>query len=83
MAERSVTRWACEDMKVDDDLVKITEVTWREADQRVVAYNFDLMTNDLKTIQNANRDPGRKYVFKAYRVPGDSTETLTLRESSR
>ena len=70
-------------MKVDDDLVEIAEVTRREADQRVVAYNFDLTTNDLKTTLNASSDPGRKHIFKAYRVPGDSIETLTLRESSR
>ena len=36
-------------MPADDDLVEIERLTRREVDRMVVAYNFDLRSNDLTT----------------------------------
>jgi len=49
----------------------------------VVAYQFDLRTNELDTTLVPNPSAGREHLFKAYRLKGDPTETLELRERSR
>lgn len=64
---------------VDADLVEVGTFTRREVDQVVVAYSFDLRTNELATTQVANPNAGREHVFKAYRVAGDPTDAVTLR----
>ena len=71
------------EMEVDPDLVEIGEITRREVDQMVVAYSFDLRTNELGTTLVANPNAGQEHVFKAYRVAGDPIEPVTLRERSR
>jgi hypothetical protein len=64
---------------VDADLIEVGTFTRREVDQVVVAYSFDLRTNQLATTQVANPNAGREHVFKAYRVAGDPAEAVTLR----
>jgi hypothetical protein len=68
---------------VDDDLVEIATLVRREVDQMVVAYNFDLRTNELNTTLVANPNAGREHVFKVYRVAGDPTDPVTLRDRRR
>jgi hypothetical protein len=67
---------------VDDDLIEIGTLIRREADQLVVAYSFDLRTNELETNFVSNMNAGREHVFKAYRVQGDSTDAVSLRSRS-
>lgn len=71
------------DMPVDADLIEIAELTRREVDRMVVAYSFDLRTNELATTLVPNPNAGREHVFKAYRVAGDPIEAITLCERSR
>jgi hypothetical protein len=54
----------------------------QEADRLIVAYRFDLKTNDLipETIPNAAA--GREHVFYAWRLPSGPVETVTMRETS-
>jgi len=49
----------------------------------VVAYNFDLRTNELKTDLVPNPNAGKKHVFKAYRMHGDPLTPVKLVERSR
>ncbi|WP_199559139.1 hypothetical protein [Nioella nitratireducens] len=49
----------------------------------VVAYNFDLRTNELNTELVPNPNAGREHVFKAYRLDGDPLTPVTLVERSR
>ena len=68
---------------VDPDLVEVGTFTRREVEHVVVAYSFDLRTNELVTTQVANPNAGREHVFKAYRVAGDPVDAVTLRERRR
>lgn len=68
-----------EDHEVDADLIEVGTLTRREVDKIVVAYSFDLRTNELAIKHVPNPSAGRKHVFKAYRVPGDPTDNVILR----
>lgn len=71
------------DHQVDDDLLEIGMVARREADQMIVAYRFDLRTNEIETTKVPNPNAGREHVFKAYRVEGDPSDPVSLREPGR
>ena len=68
---------------VDTDLVEVGTFTRREVDEVVVAYSFDLRTNQLATTRVPNPNAGREHVFKAYRVMGEPTEAVSLRARSQ
>ena len=63
---------------VDDDLIEVGTLTRQEVDQVVVAYSFDLRTNEIATTHVPNASAGREHVFKAYRVAGDPIDAVTL-----
>ena len=67
------------DMPVDSDLMEVGVLTRREVEYMVVAYQFDLRTNELDTTLVRNPNAGCEHVFKAWRVHGDSQEPVTLR----
>ncbi len=71
------------DAQVDDDLIEIATLTRREVDRWVVAYSFDMQSNELQTTLADNPNAGVEHVFKAYRLEGDPIAPLTLRERSR
>ena len=52
-------------------------------DRMVVAYSFDLRTNELATTLVPNPNAGSEHVVKAYRGAGDPIEAITLCERSR
>lgn len=64
---------------VDDDLVEVGTLTRLEVDQVVVAYSFDLRTNEISTTKVSNPRAGCEHRFKAYRDAGDPTDPVTLR----
>ena len=70
-------------MAVDSDLIEIAVLTRYEVKRIVIAYNFDLRTNELNTNVVPNPNAGREHVFKAYRVDSDPDEPVVLRERSR
>ncbi len=70
------------DHPVEDDFVEVGSLARREVDRMVVAYNFDLRTNELVTTQVPNPNSGREHLFKAYRLKGDPTEEVTLCENA-
>ena len=71
------------DMPADDDLVEIGRLTRREVDRMVVAYKFDLRSNDLTTTLVPNPSAGTEHAFRAYRLEGDPVGPIVLRERSR
>lgn len=54
-----------------------------EVKRVVVAYDFDLRTNEMQTTLAGNLNAGLEHVSLAYRVKGDPVEPLSLREHSR
>ena len=71
------------EMDVDEGVFEVTTLTRREAERIVVAYTFDLRSNELDTALVANPSAGREHVFKVYRVDGDPEAPVVLRERSR
>jgi len=68
---------------VDDDLIDLGTLTRREVEDVVVAYSFDLVTNEIETTLVLNPSAGREHAFKAYCVPGEPVEPVALRNRSR
>ncbi len=64
---------------VGDGLVAVGTLTRRETDRIVLAYRFDLRTNEIKTADAANPYAGREHIFRAYRVQGDPQQAVSLR----
>ncbi|MBC6946549.1 hypothetical protein DWB58_01170, partial [candidate division KSB1 bacterium] len=63
---------------VDDDLIEVGTLIRREVDEIVVAYSFDLRTNEIATSRVSNPNAGREHAFKAYRIHGDPSGSVTL-----
>jgi len=58
-------------------------LTRREVDNLVIAYQFDLRKNELRTTTAPNPSAGREHVFTAYRLAGDPTDAVSLRSRER
>ena len=67
-----------ERMPVDGNLFEIATLTRREAATGVVAYRFDMRSNELNTELVPNPDFGRTHIFKAYRMNGDPRTPVSL-----
>ena len=72
-----------EDAPVDGDLAKVGTLVRTEVDNMVVAYSFDLETNEIATTFKPNPNAGAEHRFAAYRLQGDGTEAVTLSERAR
>ena len=59
------------DYEAPDGFVKVGDLVRKEADRLVVAYSFDLTTNDLKESTVENPNAGREHHFAAYRLTSD------------
>jgi len=70
------------DHEVDNGFVEVGTLTRREVDRVVVAYNFDLRTNELGTTLIENPRAGQEHAFKAYRVQGEPLDPVVLRDRS-
>lgn len=70
-------------MPVDGDLVQVERLTRREVGHMIVAYNFDLRSNELSPTLVPNPRASTEHPFKAYRLEGDSIGPIVLREHSR
>lgn len=71
-----------ENHPVESGLVEIATLTRREADQMIVAYSFDLRTNELVTTKVPNQNAGRQHKFSVYRVEGDPVTPVALCETA-
>lgn len=71
------------EQSVDEDFVEVSQLNRKEVERMVIAYQFDLLKNELQTTFVPNPHAGREHIFKAYRLSGDPIETVVLREHSR
>ncbi len=62
----------------DEDLINVGELIRIEVDEEVVAYSFDLRTNELTTQLVENPNAGREHHFTAYRTPSENIEPVAL-----
>lgn len=69
-----------ENVAVDTDYVAIGTLERREVSNVVVAYSFDLRTNEIKTTEIPNKNAGKTHVFKAYRLKADPEHTVQMRD---
>ncbi len=67
-------------MPAGPGLCEIAILVRREAERIIVAYDFDLQTNELNTITATNPNANQEHTFVAYRVDGDPMEPVTMRE---
>lgn len=66
--------------ELDERFVDVGELVRSEAEELVVAYTFDLRTNELKADRVKNPDAGREHRFRAWRC-GPSGPPVTMREA--
>lgn len=64
----------------DDEFEKVGELTRVETDRLIVAYSFDLTTNELTPSYSPNPTAGREHAFAAYRVAGASGPAVAMKE---
>lgn len=69
-------------MKAGKGLFEISTLVRREAERIVVAYTFDLRSNELHTDLLTNPNAGREHVFKAYRMDGDPDTPVSMAQQS-
>jgi len=62
-----------------DQYVQVGDLVRTEADRVLVAYSFDLRSSKLSARWVANPAKGRRHCFRAYRLKGDSEESVSLR----
>lgn len=65
-------------IKVDSRLQEVGKLTRQEADEMIVAYNFDLKTNVLEATKVPNPNKGKKHHFRAYRLKNGPTAPVSI-----
>jgi hypothetical protein len=68
-----------ESMSPGGEYVRVGNLVRTEADRILVAYSFDLRSSKLSARWVGNPAKGRKHCFGAYRIKGDSEESVSLR----
>ena len=66
-------------VKPGREFVPVGELIRREADELVVAYSFDLQSNELQPKKIPNPHAGREHGFQAWRLKGSSTDSVSMR----
>jgi hypothetical protein len=61
--------------------VHVGDLCRREADEVIVAYTFDLKTNELGTTKIPNPAAGREHHFRAWRLRGSPTRPVAMRST--
>lgn len=68
-----------EDIQVGAGYIQVGEVVRTEANRLLVAYSFDLRNSEISAQWLDNPAHGQEHRFAAYRVAGDSTDPVSLR----
>lgn len=71
------------DYEVPEGLVKVGDLVRREADELIVAYEFDLTTNEIGARKVENPNAGREHHFVAYRSGTDPASSVELAGTSQ
>ena len=67
------------DLEPGHGFVEVGELIRREAENLIVAYTFDLRTNDLRTQRVSNPNAGQEHRFRAWRL-GRTGPAVTMSE---
>ena len=67
-----------ESMEADPRYQEVGRLTRVEADSLVVAYTFDLRTNELKADRIPNPSAGSEHCFVAYRLVGQAAKPVSM-----
>ena len=68
------------DVEADKGYVEVGMLTRVEAKELVIAYSFDLQTNELVPQKVPNPDAGKKHLFRAWRLKGEPAEPVSMRK---
>jgi len=60
------------------NFTRVGSLVRKEADELVVAYEFDLTTNEIKALRVENPNAGREHYFVAYRLESDSASPVEM-----
>jgi hypothetical protein len=63
------------------EFVLVGDLCRREAAELVIAYTFDLQTNDLRPTRIPNPGAGTEHHFKAWRLEGSPTDPVSMRST--
>lgn len=66
---------------IDSEFFAVGTLARREVDDLVVAYQFDLRSNELRIVTAPNPNAGRNHKFTAYRLKGDPADPVSLRST--
>jgi hypothetical protein len=69
-----------ESMSPGEEYVPVGDFVRIEAERILVAYSFDLRSSRLSARWAGNPARGRRHCFRAYRLTGDSEESVSLRQ---
>ncbi len=75
-----------EDMELGEDseeLECVGNLVRAEAEELIIAYSFDLRTNELSVKKVPNPSAGLQHCFKAYRVKGAGGDAVTIKAAKR
>jgi hypothetical protein len=67
------------EVPIGADFIDVGELTRREAAELIVAYSFDLKTNQLVTKKLANPNAGKLHAFRAWRLKGSRKDPVSMR----
>ncbi len=68
------------DVAAEKGYVVVGMLTRVEAKELVIAYSFDLQTNELVPRKVPNPDAGREHRFRAWRLMGEPADPVSMRE---
>jgi hypothetical protein len=72
-----------EDMEPDGRFQAVGKLSRVEANELVIAYNFNLQTNELKAERISNPRAGVEHGFVAYRLANDSSKSVSMVAQAR
>jgi hypothetical protein len=68
------------DVKGDKGYVEVGRLTRIEAKEFVIAYSFDLKTNELETRKVPNPNAGKEHPFRAWRLKGEPANPVSMQK---
>lgn len=68
------------DVDAGKDFIEVGKLTRVEAKELVIAYSFDLQTNELVPQRVPNPDAGKEHKFRAWRLNGEAADPVAMRK---
>jgi hypothetical protein len=68
------------DVDAGTDFFEVGELTRVEATELIIGYSFDLQTNEILPKKMPNPGAGTKHTFRAWRLNGEPTTPVIVRD---